>query len=206
MPLFKHYIGTSELFILCVIITDFIVSISVLPLTAVAIIHHSVITNTFCYIQENITYIHITNGLMFPALMSLERWDYVCNNQGRMFTRVKVVLTVCGTAILSGCLAILPSIVYGQGDIIHNEGCHLWSEKVEDLVVLQVIEITIVVILSITLMILCYYKIYKRSKSRIQPIQTNSCSVHVTGNSTSFTNDSLKNKAKHSSKTSIQYF
>ncbi|CAD5112742.1 DgyrCDS1961 [Dimorphilus gyrociliatus] len=88
------------------------------------------VTENFCYVQEQLTYIIVQNGLIFPALLAGDRLDLVYNPHKRILNAMTITFLVIIGVGISLVITVIPvlGVKSGSGPV-HQHGCHLWSKR-----------------------------------------------------------------------------
>ena len=153
------------------------------PMTISALLDSSLLSENFCYVQETLTFIYVIVSLFTPAMVSIDRLDLVVRHNRRILNLPRTVLTQLVFLGIALTLTLVPLFTITEsGDIVHNHGCHLWSERVDRFVWYQLGCIGIALLLSTSIMMGCYIHIFLKAKRSVDSVASHARVANGNGN------------------------
>ena len=155
-------------FLVAVSVKNLIALFICLPLTSAMIISPSLISRITCFVHETLTFVVLFLGLLFPAVLSIYRYDVVVYTKKRLLTRARVNFLLIILTVVSMLLALIP---FFELDV---HGCHLWSTRVDDAVWSYMYAMTACLMISVLAMVICYVGIYRYTRTHVENIEMRS--------------------------------
>jgi hypothetical protein len=119
-----------------------------------------------CDIQENITFIILFSGFLFPALLSMVQCDHVIRPHKHILGGKRIIYVLCFVSTISVLLGIQSKL---SSD---DHGCHLWSIITDKVVLIYIYSIVFIVIFTIITMVTCYMMIFSQARARQTAIES----------------------------------
>ena len=129
-----------------------------IPIAVVMICMPDTISEVTCHIQENITFIVLFGGFLYPALLSVVQCDHARQQFGQKRKPAFIWAILAVTTLLIVVLGI-----QGLFDAEDLHGCHLWSRRVDAVVLTYIYSVVIAAFLSFVTMGTSYFFIYKHA-------------------------------------------
>jgi hypothetical protein len=140
-------------------------------MTMTGVLNLDYVTEYFCYVQENVTFLLVLLGFMYPALLSLVGLDMVTRHGRTFFT---LPITLFSSVVVLGIgmtVALTPLFAIKQtGVAVHEHGCHMWSTRIDPVVWYQVYGIGACLAVCVFIMGICYLQLYLTAKKSVAQV------------------------------------
>lgn len=161
--IYKKRIGTKHInpVLLAISIKNIIAISTCVPLATVMLNVPAYIQILSCDIQENLTYITVFAGFLFPALLSIVQCDHIIRPYKLLLRGKRVIFVLCLVSAISVLLGI-------QAELSEDtHGCHLWSIRSDAVVMMSIYSLACVVLLTLVIMVTSYMIIYYHARARM---------------------------------------
>ncbi|XP_045156969.2 uncharacterized protein LOC123523348 isoform X2 [Mercenaria mercenaria] len=173
--IYKKRIGTKYVnpVLLAISFKNIIAISTCVPLAIVMLNFPSTILRLSCDIQENITFIILFAGFLFPALLSVVQCDHITRPQKHLIGGNRIIYVLSFVSAVSVLMGI-------QSKLSRDEhGCHLWSIITDEVVLTYIYSIALIVLFTLATMVTSYVMIYYQARARQAAVQA---SILQTGN------------------------
>lgn len=136
------------------------------PLATVMLNVPSTIVRLSCDIQENITFIILFAGYLFPMLLSMVQCDHVLRPRKHLIGGKRIHFLVFLISVMSVLMGIQSKLSKD------DHGCHLWSIRTDPIVLSYIYSIASVFLLTLVVMVTCYMMIYFQARASQAAIET----------------------------------
>ena len=164
----KKKVGTKYVnpVLLAISLKNVIAITTCVPLATVMLIFPSTILKLTCDIQENITFIILFAGFLFPALLSMVQCDHIIRPHKHILGGKRIIIVLCFFSTISVLMGV-------QSKLVNDDhGCHLWSLITDEVVLTYIYSIVFIVLLTLVTMVSCYMMIYYQARARQTAVES----------------------------------